>query len=130
MRGAANSACDVALELWQKGSEVTMAIRSDEIYPRVKYWIKPNIENRIKEGSIPAYFDTTVKEIKPDSVVLNTPEGEKEIENDVVMAMTGYQPNYAMLEKFGIEIPDNEEKSPFIMLKLSKPIFQESILPE
>ncbi|MEZ5056477.1 MAG: YpdA family putative bacillithiol disulfide reductase [Saprospiraceae bacterium] len=110
--GAANSACDVALELWQKGSEVTMAIRSDEIYPRVKYWIKPNIENRIKEGSIPAYFDTTVKEIKPDSVVLNTPEGEKEIENDVVMAMTGYQPNYAMLEKFGIEIPDNEEKIP------------------
>lgn len=110
--GAANSACDVALELWQKGAEVTMAIRGEEIYQRVKYWIKPNIENRIKEGSIPAYFNTTVKEIKPDTVILQTPEGEKVIENDVVMAMTGYQPNYEMLESFGITVPDDEDRIP------------------
>ncbi|MCB0662481.1 MAG: YpdA family putative bacillithiol disulfide reductase [Saprospiraceae bacterium] len=110
--GAANSACDVALELWQKGAAVTMAIREGEIYPRVKYWIKPNIENRIKEGSIPAYFHTTVKEILPDAVILQTPEGEKTIENDVVMAMTGYQPNYKMLKQFGIEIPDDETRIP------------------
>ena len=82
--GAANSACDVALETYQKGAEVTMAIRSDAIYDRVKYWIKPNIENRIKEGSIRAYFNSTIKEIRPHEVILNTPDGEVMIENDFV----------------------------------------------
>ncbi|MEL6356386.1 MAG: NAD(P)-binding domain-containing protein, partial [Bacteroidota bacterium] len=102
--GARNSACDVALECWQKGAEVTMAIRKDNIYDRVKYWIKPNIENRIREGSIKAYFNTTVKEIKEETVILNTPEGEVNIANDWVLAMTGYQPNYALLERLGLPI--------------------------
>jgi len=70
--GAANSACDVALETWQKGAEITMVVRSEELYDRVKYWILPNIKNRIAEGSIPAYFNSTIKEITERHVVLNT----------------------------------------------------------
>ncbi|MEL7377940.1 MAG: YpdA family putative bacillithiol disulfide reductase, partial [Bacteroidota bacterium] len=91
--GAANSACDVALECWAKGAEVTMAIRESEIYPKVKYWIKPNIENRIAEGSIPAHFNTVVTAIHPNAVDLRNPEGDFTIANDWVLAMTGYQPN-------------------------------------
>ncbi len=110
--GAANSACDVALELFHKNAKVTMAIRKDSISPRVKYWIKPNIENRIKEGSITAYFSTTVEEIKQDYVVLNTPEGVIEIPNDFVLAMTGYQPNFDFLEKMGIAFQKDEFRTP------------------
>ena len=110
--GAANSACDVALETYYKGAEVTMAIREDEIYPKVKYWIRPNIENRIKEGSIKAYFNTTVKEIRPHEVVLQTPDGEMTIENDFVLAMTGYMPNYQLFESLGLVISDDEDKVP------------------
>ncbi len=105
--GAANSACDVALETYYKGAEVTMAIRADRIYKGVKYWIRPNIENRIKEGSIKAYFDTQVSEIKEHTVVLQTPEGELEIANDFVLAMTGYKPNYTLFKKLGIAVIDD-----------------------
>ena len=110
--GAANSACDVALETYYKGAEVTMAIRETEIYPKVKYWIRPNIENRIKEGSISAYFDTTVEEIRNNEVVLNTPNGRVTLENDFVLAMTGYKPNYSLFENLGIEISKDEYKVP------------------
>jgi len=102
--GAANSACDTALELYYKGAEVTMAVRKSEISSRVKYWIKPNIDNRIKEGSITAYFDTTVEAIKETSVILNTPDGRKEIDNDFVFAMTGYEPDFGFLQMLGIEL--------------------------
>lgn len=110
--GAANSACDVALECWQKNAEVTMAVRKESIYPKVKYWIKPNIENRIKEGSIKAYFNTTVEEIREDVVLLNTPDGPIQIENDWVLAMTGYQPNYALLERLGINVTEDNFRCP------------------
>lgn len=110
--GAANSACDVALETYYKGAEVTMAIRESEIYPKVKYWIRPNIENRIREGSIQAYFNTTVKEIREQEVTLNTPEGEVVIENDFVLAMTGYQPNYKLFESLGLPISKDDQKVP------------------
>ncbi len=105
--GAANSACDVALETWQKDAEVTMVIRGDEISHRVKYWIKPNIENRIKEGSIKAYFRSEVKQIRPHEVVIQSPEGEVVIENDFVLAMTGYLPNFKLLHNLGLRV-DNE----------------------
>lgn len=101
--GAANSACDVALELYQKGAEVTMVIRGDQINLRVKYWIKPNIENRIKEGSIQAYFNSHIMEIEEDKVLIQTPDGMKTISNDYVLAMTGYVPDYKFLDKIGIE---------------------------
>ncbi|MEZ7495095.1 YpdA family putative bacillithiol disulfide reductase [Leeuwenhoekiella aequorea] len=110
--GAANSACDVALETFYKGAEVTMAIRSNEIYPKTKYWIKPNIENRIKEGSIKAYFETSVKEIKPQSVILNTPDGEIEIENDFVLAMIGYTPDYGLFSRLGLPVDETNLKKP------------------
>ncbi|MEM1324703.1 MAG: YpdA family putative bacillithiol disulfide reductase [Bacteroidota bacterium] len=110
--GARNSAAQVALELWQKGSNVTMAVRGDSISEKVKYWIKPNLENRIKEGSIPAYFNTTVQEIKPNSVILNTPDGKKEIPNDYVLAMTGYHPNFDLLRQIGIELCDDDSQIP------------------
>ncbi|MDF1697154.1 MAG: YpdA family putative bacillithiol disulfide reductase [Saprospiraceae bacterium] len=110
--GGANSACDVALECWQKGADVTMAVRGSELYQRVKYWILPNIENRIKEGSIQAHFNTTIKEILPKSVILNTPEGEKTIYNDYVLAMTGYSPNYELLENLGLAIDTDELRTP------------------
>ncbi len=110
--GAANSACDVALETYYKGAEVTMAIRESEIYPKVKYWIRPNIENRIKEGSIKAHFNTTVKEITECEVILNTPEGEITLENDFVLAMTGYKPNYSLFEALQIPVTDDEQKAP------------------
>ena len=112
--GAANSACDVALETFYKGSEVTMAIREGGIYEKVKYWIRPNIENRIEEGSIKAFFNTTVKAIRPHEVVLDTPEGEVVVENDFVLAMTGYQPDFEFLEKIGIRFNDDESRTPIM----------------
>ena len=110
--GAANSACDVALETFYKGAEVTMAIREPEIYPKVKYWIKPNIENRIKNGDIKAHFNTTVSEIREKEVTLQTPEGELTIKNDFVLAMTGYKPDYSLFESLGLPINNDEFKTP------------------
>jgi thioredoxin reductase (NADPH) len=109
--GAANSACDVALECWQKGaSAVTMAIRSQEIYSRVKYWIKPNIENRIKEGSITANFETEVVEIAPGSATLKNKSKTWTIDNDFVLAMTGYQPDYALLDLLMVPTTGEHQK--------------------
>jgi len=110
--GAANSACDVALETYQKGAEVTMAIRGAEIYEKVKYWIKPNIENRIAEGSINAHFKSTVAAIRPKEVDLQTPAGLITIENDFVLAMTGYKPDYPFLVACGVQMSDDEAKTP------------------
>ncbi|MCB0572273.1 MAG: YpdA family putative bacillithiol disulfide reductase [Phaeodactylibacter sp.] len=110
--GAANSACQVALELWHKGAEVSMAIRGNEIYKGVKYWIRPDIENRIKEGSIKAYFQTVVKEIKASEVLLEGPDGPFRLDNDWVLAMTGYQPNYVLLERLGLATPTDGNRIP------------------
>jgi thioredoxin reductase (NADPH) len=110
--GAANSACDVALETYQKGADVTMAVRSSELYPKVKYWIKPNVENRIAEGSIKAYFNTNVKAIYQDRVDLAGPDGAFTIPNDFVLAMTGYEPNYALLKALGLPISEDEAALP------------------
>lgn len=110
--GGANSACDVALECWQKGARVTMAVREEELYEKTKYWILPNIKNRIEEGSITAYYNTLVKEIRPDSVVLDTPDGEVTLKNDYVLAMTGYKPDYAFLESMGITTEPDDYRTP------------------
>ena len=110
--GAGNSACDVALETYYKGAEVTMVIRKEEIKPSVKYWIRPNIINRIKEGNIRAYFNSTVEEILPNEVTLNTPDGPIRLSNDFVLAMTGYLPDYSFFEKIGLHIDDDQYKTP------------------
>ena len=110
--GGANSACDVALETWQKGAEVTMVVRDSELYKKTKYWILPNIQNRIKEGSIKAYFNSQVIEIRENEVDIQTPEGKLTLENDVVLAMTGYQPNYSFLESLGLKMDTDEFRTP------------------
>ena len=101
--GAKNSAAIAALELWWTGARVTLVHRGPDIHKNVKYWIKPNIENRINNGEIPAYFSSTVQEIREDSVVLNTPKGEVTLKNDFVFAMTGYKPDTKFLAAHGIE---------------------------
>ena len=112
--GAMNSAVDAALETWRKGAEVTMVIRQPEIGERVKYWVKPDIENRIKEGSIKAYFNSTVMAIRETEVDIQTPEGLITIPNDWVIAMTGYQPDLSFLQNLGIELSDDEVRKPVI----------------
>lgn len=102
--GASNSSVDAALEIWQKGGDVTMVVRGPSIGERVKYWVKPNIENRIEEGSIKAYFNAELKEIKEHEVIITTPEGDKTIPNDFVVALTGYQPNLEFLKNIGISL--------------------------
>jgi len=111
--GAANSAVDVALETYRKGAEeVTMIVWKDTIRPSVKYWVKPDIENRLKEGSIKSFFNSKVVEIGEKHLTLQTPEGEKTIENDFVLAMTGYRPDFSFLEKIGIEFREDEHRTP------------------
>ncbi|WP_294226217.1 MULTISPECIES: YpdA family putative bacillithiol disulfide reductase [Chryseobacterium] len=103
--GSSNSAVDAALETYRKGAEVTMIIRHDEISPSVKYWVKPDIENRIAEGSITAHFRSELLEIKEHAVVFKDKNGDiNEIENDFVLAMTGYLPNFDFLKNSGIEL--------------------------
>lgn len=110
--GAANSAVDVALETYRKGADVTMVIRESELSKSVKYWVKPDMENRIKEGSVKAYFESTVKEIRPDEVVISTPKGIVTVKNDFVLAMTGYQPPFEFMESIGIRFLDDEDHTP------------------
>ncbi|MBE7178807.1 MAG: YpdA family putative bacillithiol disulfide reductase, partial [Mucilaginibacter polytrichastri] len=111
--GANNSAVDVALETYRKGAEVTMVIREPEIGERVKYWVRPDIVNRIKEGSIKAYFNARVSEITGHEVHIETDEGVEVIKNDFVLAMTGYQPNFKLLENFGVVLSDDIVRKPF-----------------
>ena len=110
--GAMNSAVDAALETWRKGAEVTMVVRGPDIGQRVKYWVRPDIENRIKEGSIKAYFNSFITAIREHEVDILTPEGPRTLPNDWVLAMTGYQPNLAFLRKIGIELSDDEVMKP------------------
>jgi thioredoxin reductase (NADPH) len=106
--GSSNSAIDVALETYRKGAEVTLVIRGSEVSNRVKYWVRPDIINRIKEGSIKAYFNSTLNAIREDEVDIQTPEGLITIPNDFVMAMTGYKPNFDFLKKQGIILSDDK----------------------
>lgn len=102
--GANNSSVDAALECWRKGAEVTMVIRKNEINPRVKYWVKPDVENRIAEGSIKAYFNSNITKIRDGYVDIQTPDGSVSIENDFVLALTGYRPDIDFLKRAGINI--------------------------
>lgn len=110
--GGGNSAVDVALETWRKGAEVTMVVMKPTIDQTVKYWVLPDIENRIKEGSIGAYFDSSITSIAEDHVEIQTPEGAVVLENDFVLAMTGYRPNFALLDQLGVELSLDDRKRP------------------
>lgn len=106
--GASNSAIDVALETYRKGAEVTLVIREAEVSHRVKYWVRPDILNRIKEGSIKAYFNSHLKAVRENEVDIETPGGQVTIPNDFVMAMTGYRPNFEFLKKLGIQLTEDK----------------------
>jgi thioredoxin reductase (NADPH) len=110
--GAANSAVDVALETWRKGAEVTIIVREPALRESVKYWVKPDIENRIKEGSIKAYFNTEVIKITPSTIEIKTPTGQVSLANDFVLAMTGYQPPFDFMKTMGIAFQDDEFHTP------------------
>jgi thioredoxin reductase (NADPH) len=102
--GAKNSAAIAALELWRRGARVTLVHRGPGVHKNVKYWIKPDIENRIANREIAAYFSSSVEVIGPDSVRVRTPEGPLTLKNDFVFALTGYHPDYDFLESLGIEL--------------------------
>jgi thioredoxin reductase (NADPH) len=106
--GAKNSAAIAALELWRHGARVTLVHRGPGIHDNVKYWIKPDIENRIKAGEITAYFNTTVREITPETIVLEAPQGELRLKNDFVLALTGYKPDFNFLESVGVTMTEND----------------------
>ena len=110
--GANNSAVDAALETWRKGAEVTMVVRESEIGERVKYWARPDIVNRIEEGSIKAYFNSEITRIDAHTVDIRTPEGLVTVENDYVVAATGYQPNFELLEQLGVALSDDARRIP------------------
>jgi len=105
--GANNSGIDAALETYRKGANVTLVIRGPEIGSYVKYWVRPDIENRIKEGAIKAYFNSEVTSIEEGQVTIRTPEGELSIKNDFVIAMTGYKPDFDLLKRLGVDLGES-----------------------
>lgn len=111
--GAKNSAAIAALELWWSGARVTLVHRGPALHQNIKYWIMPNISNRIKNGEIPAYFNTTLSAITPGTVELNTPSGPVSLKNDFVFAMTGYRPDFAFLAQCGVEL-NPETQRPYL----------------
>jgi thioredoxin reductase (NADPH) len=106
--GGKNSAAIAALELWRHGARVSLVHRGPGLHQHVKYWIKPDIENRIKAGQVTAFFNSSVAEITPDEVLLRTPEGDCRLPNDFVFALTGYHPDFTFLRSLGVEITSNE----------------------
>ena len=110
--GASNSAVDAALEIYRKGGDVTMIVRGPAIGERVKYWVKPDIDNRIDEGSIKAVFNAEIKEIRETEVIISSKEGEQSLENDWVLLLTGYRPNFEFLKNMGIKLSDDGRKIP------------------
>jgi thioredoxin reductase (NADPH) len=110
--GAKNSAAKAALDCYRHGASVTLIVRSATLSESVKYWIRPDLENRIAEGSIKVFFNSMVAEIRPGSLILQTPEGLRELENDWVLAMTGYRPDFEFLERLGITFANDEFRTP------------------
>lgn len=117
--GASNSAVDAALEIWRKGGDVTIIVRGEDIGTRVKYWVRPDMTNRIAEGSIKAYFNTEITEITETSISFKTPEGLVTIDNDFVLALTGYRPNLEFLKHIGIKLSNDD---------LEKPLYNEDTM--
>ena len=110
--GGGNSAAKAALACYRHDANVTLIVRDAAIDDGVKYWIKPDLENRIAEGSITAYFETTVTRIHPHRLSLNTPGGTTEIQNDFVLALIGYKPNYDLIDALGIAVQDDAARTP------------------
>ncbi len=110
--GGKNSAAIAALDLWRHGARVTLVHRGAELHRHIKYWIKPDIENRIKNGEVAAYFNTTVASITEDTVTLATPEGPKTLPNQFVFALTGYHPDFGFIESLGVNLDEANARCP------------------
>lgn len=110
--GGGNSAVDAALETWRSGAKVTMVVKYGELKPSVKYWVKPDIENRIREGSIPAWFHSTLAAVREGEADILTPDGLITIPNDFVLALTGYQPHFEFMKRIGISLKKDESMMP------------------
>jgi thioredoxin reductase (NADPH) len=110
--GGGNSAADAALETYRCNANVSVLVKHDTLKPTIKYWVKPDIDNRIKEGSITGYFNSEVLEIREKEVDIQTPDGKKTIPNDFVLAMTGYRPHFDLMKSMGIELTTDEKKMP------------------
>ena len=110
--GGKNSAAIAALDLWRHGARVTLVHRGAELHRHIKYWIKPDIENRIKNGEVAAYFNTTVADISEDTVTLQTPDGTKVLPNHFVFALTGYRPDFAFIESMGVHLDPENARCP------------------
>lgn len=110
--GASNSSVDAALEVYRKGGNVSMIVRGKSIGERVKYWVRPDIINRIEEGSITAYYESELKEIRDNEIEIRSPKGTQVLKNDFILALTGYQPNFAFLKSMGITLGETEKKIP------------------
>ncbi len=110
--GGKNSAAIAALDLWRHGALVTLVHRGEELHRHIKYWIKPDIENRIKNGEVAAYFSSTVESITEDAVTLKTPAGRVELENDFVFALTGYHPDFSFIEALGVKLDEANDRCP------------------
>lgn len=110
--GGKNSAAEAALDLWRHGARVTLVHRGAQMHHHVKYWVRPDVENRIKNGEITAYFNSTLQEIGPDYVVISSAGGTFRLKNDFVFALTGYHPDYDFLQSIGIEL-STEQHRPF-----------------
>lgn len=123
--GSANSAVDAALETCRKGANVTMVVREPEIQHNVKYWVRPDIINRIKEGSITAWFNSSIDAITENEVTITTPEGSKKLQNDYVLAMTGYMPDFSFLKMMGVGIETKDNNT----LPIHNPITLETNVP-
>lgn len=108
--GGKNSAAIAALELWRSGARVTLVHRDAEMHPHVKYWIRPDIENRIKNRDVKAYFRSEVVEITPDAVIVQTPQGRETVKNDFVFAMTGYHPDFDFIEALGVRLEGEDQR--------------------
>ena len=111
--GGKNSSAKAALQLLRAGARVTMVVRGPELSPSVKYWIRPDLVNRIKEGRITAYFNTAIQAIRPTEVDLLTPDGSVTIPTTFVYALTGYQPDYSLLDAMGVAVRDDAARTPY-----------------
>ena len=110
--GGKNSAAIAALDLWRHGAKVTLVHRGEALHRHIKYWIKPDIENRIKNGEVQAYLSSKVEQITEDTVTLTTPDGSVTIPNDFVFALTGYHPDFDFIERLGVTLDEQNDRCP------------------
>ena len=110
--GSKNSAAIAALDLWRHGAHVTLVHRGEALHRHIKYWIKPDIENRIKNGEVTAFFSSNVESIHEDYVSVMTQQGRVQLDNDFVFALTGYHPDFGFIERLGVQLDENNDRCP------------------